>query len=282
MDFTSYDNSEGISKKLECLFSNISRPFRYVSLCLFLHGPFITPKNRWQKFLRAAQIAWTVGLSLFLLGAAVISMYKMSPVYYFVYLFGSSNSIAFSYIESVTAEFELIDRDFTSDVNKHQLPVARHYIRGHAQLLKLFGAVKGPLSVWCSAHITLNFIAIYKIFCFLYGYEYDVQRVLSFWKPALLSFLLVFALSQSIAIFYSALTLRKWILGIRTAVLKVAISERMPHEQVFSLFSLHLLDLYRQPYGLFFFGLTVIDRHFVVACFLLVGIAAVYCYQQYN
>ncbi|EYC02353.1 hypothetical protein Y032_0100g3247 [Ancylostoma ceylanicum] len=379
MDFAAYDNSEAISKKLESLFSDIGRPLCYTSRCLFIYGPFQAPKSSWQKFQRTVQIGWTILLSLFVVGVAAISVCKMPPVYYCVYLIGcidfffllywnkservseyskrlkkssigvgtlknakqvllkrnvslaigglcsmmvfgilaadmvgvvhllpkksislpwcclyltslflvllcvpAANSTAFCYIESATAEFEIIDRDFGHDGNKHQLPVARHYIRGHGQLLKLFAAVRGPLSAWCSAHISLNFIAIYKIFHFLYGYDFGTLHVFKFWKPALLSFLLVLTLVQSICIFYSAIMLRKWIVGIRDAMMKVATSERIPHEQVFPLFSLHSLDLHHQPYGLSFFGLTVINRHFVIACVLIAGLGALYCYQQYN
>ncbi|VDO70931.1 unnamed protein product [Haemonchus placei] len=35
--------------------------------------------------------------------------------------------------------------------------------------------------------------------------------------------------------------------------------------QVFPLFSLHLLYLQQKPYGISFFGCTIIDRHFLVA-----------------
>ncbi|KHJ75413.1 hypothetical protein OESDEN_24971 [Oesophagostomum dentatum] len=156
----------------------------------------------------------------------------LSSLFLALFCIPSVNSTAFSFVESISAEFELIDRDFIHDVNKNQLPVARHYLRGHEQLLKMFGVVKVPLSVWCSLHIALNFITIYKVFGYLYIYEYDVQHLYSFWKPALLSFLLVVALLQTVCIFYSALTLRRWILGIHAGMLKVVMSERIPHEQV--------------------------------------------------
>ncbi|WKX99003.1 hypothetical protein Q1695_014121 [Nippostrongylus brasiliensis] len=191
-------------------------------------------------------------------------------------------STVFCYIGSASAEFENIDRDFKHDTNKQQLPVARHYIRGHGQLLKLFEAVSKPVSAWCSAHITLNFIAAYKIICFIYEFDYEVSRLVILWKPAALCFMLVAMLLQTTCIFCMALALRQRILGMRAAMIRVAAGDRLPHEQIFSLFSLHLLDLQQHLSGISFFGLTVIDRHFLNACFIVGSVTAVYCYQRYN
>uniref|UniRef100_A0A7I4YBF5 Gustatory receptor n=1 Tax=Haemonchus contortus TaxID=6289 RepID=A0A7I4YBF5_HAECO len=194
----------------------------------------------------------------------------------------SVNCTAFCYMESVASEFKNINRDFKNDNNKHQLPVVRHYIRGHGQLLKLLEVISGAVSTWCSAHFTMNFIAVYKIACYLYNFDYDITRVNQLWNPVMLCFLAVFMLLQSTFILHTALKLRYLILGMGSPMMSVAACDRLPHEQVFPLFSLHLLYLLQKPYGISFFGCTIIDRHFLVASLLLSGLAAIYCYTKYN
>ncbi|CAJ0600112.1 unnamed protein product [Cylicocyclus nassatus] len=85
---------------------------------------------------------------------------------------------------------------------------------------------------------------------------------------------------QTLFMFYSALILRKQLLGIRCGMLKVIISERLPHEQVFPLLSLHLFDLHQQLHGLSFIGLCSFDRHLLTAYLLLNGLAAFYGYHH--
>ncbi|KAK5976516.1 hypothetical protein GCK32_019929 [Trichostrongylus colubriformis] len=76
--------------------------------------------------------------------------------------------------------------------------------------------------------------------------------------------------------------LRSFILGMGGPMAHVAACDRLPHEQVFPLFSLHLLYLHQRPCGISFFGCTVIDRHFIVAILLISGLAAIYGYNQYG
>ncbi|KAK6047359.1 hypothetical protein COOONC_15136 [Cooperia oncophora] len=139
-------------------------------------------------------------------------------------------------------------------VLRRKLPVARHYIRGHGQLLKLFEAVNRPISLlfssslWCSAHLTVNFITIYKIVCYMYSFDYDITRVNKLWKPTMLCFLLVFIFLQSTYILQTALKLRRLIVGLSGPMMRVAACDRLPHEQLL-LFS---------------------------------GLSAIYCYSQHN
>ncbi|VDO65816.1 unnamed protein product [Heligmosomoides polygyrus] len=140
----------------------------------------------------------------------------------FVALFSTpaAHSTVFCYAGSVSAEFEVIDKDFATDANKHQLPVARHYIRGHGQLLRV---------AWCSAHIVLNFVAVYNILCLLYAFEYDLANAAQLFR---LCFVLVAMMLQSICIFHMALKLRKWMVGMRAPMMRVAAGDHLPHEQV--------------------------------------------------
>ncbi|KAK6011108.1 hypothetical protein OSTOST_23818, partial [Ostertagia ostertagi] len=71
--------------------------------------------------------------------------FYLSSMFLVLFCTPSANCTAFCYLESVAAEFKNINRDFNQDNNKHQLPVARHYIRGHGQLLKLYEAVSRPV-----------------------------------------------------------------------------------------------------------------------------------------
>ncbi|TKR78202.1 hypothetical protein L596_019050 [Steinernema carpocapsae] len=194
---------------------------------------------------------------------------------FFVFAIPAANSVIFSHIGIVIAEFHSLDCDFSEDINTYQLAVTKHYISLHWKISQLWFFLSRPITILFSLQISVHVVSVLllatsRFHLTEWPYEIAIGFALSLHSVIVLTF--VFAL---------ALVFRNRATALQLAQTALVANERALHDLTYSAVCVYNGFLQHCSLGISFFELRVIDKPFVFNV-IFVSIVAITLHLMYN
>ncbi|VDK49854.1 unnamed protein product [Anisakis simplex] len=198
---------------------------------------------------------------------------KWARLCVFVYLsisFPAAYAQIATFTGIISAEYKSLNDDFMEDVNTYQLPVAKHYVSAHWKLGNTFNLYQRSLSLWMSVHLMTSFaslafiwISVPSVRSILQQFEssIEIQRVFELTFGFVLLLLTILTI---IALVIVSLLVRFHSTRMRHSMIALIASDRILHEQTYSLAIAYINHLHRRGLGIMFFEIALIDRHFII------------------